>query len=159
MSGEQVGKAAVGKWSLTSYLRGRASRKEYWLWFLALFVTGLIFSLVSENLGSGMSFVFLAVQIRRLHDFGRSGWWLIPLSAIPLALPLTAFQLGLQGDTYPFDPAQFAKAEGWSNMALVASMLFMLATYIWMGIQRGDAGDNRFGPTPPTDLKSIFLGR
>ncbi len=71
---------------------GRARRKEYWMFLLfnilisiALgFVEGM-FGLVTE-LGFGMiSIVYslllvipsLAVGVRRLHDTGRSGWWLL----------------------------------------------------------------------------------
>ena len=72
---------------------GRASRTEYWGFFLtfvllvliAAFVFGVLVSL-DETLGLGvlilgvlgyfaMILPMLAVTIRRLHDTGRSGWW------------------------------------------------------------------------------------
>ena len=71
---------------------GRARRKEYWMFLLfnilisiALGVVEGMFGLVTE-FGIGMiSMVYallllipsLAVGVRRLHDTGRSGWWLL----------------------------------------------------------------------------------
>ncbi len=80
---------------------GRARRSELW-WFvlanfcaiIALLVLGIILGAVSDALGAIMGLVLiayyigtiipiLAVQVRRLHDTGRSGWmWLVGL--IPL---------------------------------------------------------------------------
>lgn len=73
--------------------QGRAKRKEYWMFVL---INGII-STVLVLLGSQIEiFLFLvglyslavllpslAVSIRRLHDTGRSGWWLF-ISLIPL---------------------------------------------------------------------------
>ena len=69
---------------------GRAKRSEYWYWRLFELILALVsFRLdtiffASKDLGSFSLFVFfftflpgLAVSIRRLHDVGRSGWWLL----------------------------------------------------------------------------------
>ena len=68
---------------LTKYaeFNGRASRSEFW-WF-ALFVTLVASALV--YLSQSLSNVFLVAIIlpllaagsRRLHDIGKSGWWLL----------------------------------------------------------------------------------
>ena len=72
---------------------GRARRKEYWYFFLFnaifSFVLGLIDNLVGTyNVLSGLYSLAvllpsLGVSIRRLHDTGRSGWWLL-IGLIPL---------------------------------------------------------------------------
>ena len=82
---------------------GRARRKEYWMFVLfniifsicALLIDVLIgtsFEMNGINLGYGYIymlyglFVFipgLAVLIRRLHDIGKSGWYIL-ISFIPL---------------------------------------------------------------------------
>ncbi|MDE5749315.1 MAG: DUF805 domain-containing protein [Duncaniella sp.] len=67
---------------------GRASRSEYWWFCLFTFIAGLVFgfiSVFSENLGAILNWIFtlavllpsLGVSVRRLHDVGRSGWWLL----------------------------------------------------------------------------------
>lgn len=79
---------------------GRARRKEYWMY--ALFV-GIIYIVLAVIAGASKSTagiallgVFylaillpsLAVGVRRLHDTGRSGWWLL-FGLVPLAGPIT----------------------------------------------------------------------
>jgi len=83
--------------------KGRARRKEYWMWTLyytviLLFamildnVLGLNFELLGQNLGYGWLYVTIGIThlisgvgivVRRLHDVGKSGWFyliiLIPL--------------------------------------------------------------------------------
>lgn len=90
-----------------SNFNGRASRKEYWMFYL-FYMIFAIFAMVADNIlgitftvGEGyyavnigygwiyLLFVLallipgLAVGIRRLHDVGKSGWWLL-ISLIPL---------------------------------------------------------------------------
>ncbi|WP_293407667.1 DUF805 domain-containing protein [Phenylobacterium sp.] len=124
---------------LFGFLKGRAGRKEYWFYFGMLCIVGFLLSLIIGDIGSSISIAFAIVQIRRLHDFGRSGWWLLPVLLMPVCLPLVALQLGLLGDT------------------LLVTLALYLAAYIWMGVRKGDAGDNRFGPPPAS--RGIFLGR
>ena len=86
---------------------GRSRRKEYWMFVLVNIVISVAlgfvegrFGLVSE-LGIGMiSLVYtcallvpsIAVGVRRLHDTGRSGWWLL-IALVPLvgAIALIVF--------------------------------------------------------------------
>lgn len=66
---------------------GRATRSEYWWFFLFTFLASMAFSMVSENASGLFSLAVLlpslAVGARRLHDTDRSGWllllWLIPI--------------------------------------------------------------------------------
>jgi uncharacterized membrane protein YhaH (DUF805 family) len=73
---------------------GRARRKEYWMFFLFNLIIGFILGFVEGLVHKGFGIlgavysllVFLpglGVAIRRLHDTGRSGWWLL-LGLIPL---------------------------------------------------------------------------
>jgi uncharacterized membrane protein YhaH (DUF805 family) len=65
--------------------KGRASRPEYWWWFVFnILVVGSFTLIFGENAGDGASLVLLlpslAVGVRRLHDVNRKGWWtLLPL--------------------------------------------------------------------------------
>ncbi|WP_424767616.1 DUF805 domain-containing protein [Paenibacillus sp. sgz302251] len=73
--------------------QGRARRKEYWMFVLFSFIISLVLTIVEAV--TGMPAVLtglyslaillpsLAVSVRRLHDTGRSGWWLL-ISLIPL---------------------------------------------------------------------------
>ncbi|MDR7335280.1 DUF805 domain-containing protein [Roseateles asaccharophilus] len=66
---------------------GRASRSEYWWFFLFLviiYVAGALFSdFIYYLLVLGTFLPSLAVAVRRLHDTDRSGWWLL-IGFIPL---------------------------------------------------------------------------
>lgn len=78
---------------------GRARRSEYWWWWLAVVGVIVAFGIVGSIFDSGLlgaivnlgSLLFLlvvlipsiAVAVRRLHDSGRSAWWLL-VSFIPL---------------------------------------------------------------------------
>ena len=72
---------------------GRASRWEFWcfmafyvwLWLLILVLLFSIPVLAPVFMLAGLSAVLpmLSVTVRRLHDLGRSAWWLL-LSLVPL---------------------------------------------------------------------------
>ena len=78
---------------------GRARRAEYWYFVLFNFIVSILIGLslgVIAGLLNVPALVYLvhlwslavfipslAVSVRRLHDIGRSGWWLL-LSLIPL---------------------------------------------------------------------------
>ena len=73
--------------------KGRASRSEYWWWYLFTILASIAVSLlgvildkftgiefISTFLTWGLSILILipniCVQIRRYHDINRSGWWI-----------------------------------------------------------------------------------
>ena len=70
---------------------GRATRAEYWwfylFWFLALVVSGFINETLSVLVLVGLLLPNLAVSIRRLHDIGKSGWFYL-INLLPLVGPL-----------------------------------------------------------------------
>ena len=91
--------------------RGRATRAEFWWWELGVLIAGFALGSVDASIasfGGGNAYsplgaVFglatflpsLAVSVRRLHDIGKSGWWLVGFYAagifgwIPIAAGLT----------------------------------------------------------------------
>ena len=97
---------------------GRARRTEYWMFFLVYFVIALVIGVVEGllSIGGYLTGIFalvhllpsLGVTVRRLHDTGRSGWWIL-LSFIPLigALVLLYFMVisgQPQANEYAPDP-------------------------------------------------------
>ena len=79
--------------------KGRARRKEYWYFALFNIIVSFVLGVVDVLTGSfssedGMGLLgaiyslailipAIAVSVRRLHDTGRSGWWLL-IILIPL---------------------------------------------------------------------------
>ncbi len=73
---------------------GRARRTEYWMYVLFYCLMCFVSAILSTIIGSLGSIMFgivivihiipgLAVAVRRLHDSGNSGWWLL-ISLVPL---------------------------------------------------------------------------
>ena len=71
---------------------GRARRSEYWWFSLFGFLVGLVAAVLDGALSLGFLYPLavlalllpsLAVGVRRLHDTGRSGWWML-LGLVPL---------------------------------------------------------------------------
>jgi uncharacterized membrane protein YhaH (DUF805 family) len=85
---------------------GRASRSEYWyfalFYFLGNIAAGILDAVVMRNpniqifssiFDLALVLPFLAVEIRRLHDVDRSGWWvLISLTIIGMIFPLLVWK-------------------------------------------------------------------
>jgi uncharacterized membrane protein YhaH (DUF805 family) len=73
---------------------GRARRSEFWFFWLFNLAAHVVAGLLDEALLGGASVLNaivslglllpnLAVSVRRLHDVGRSGWWLL-IGFVPL---------------------------------------------------------------------------
>lgn len=106
--------------------QGRASRTEFWMFmlfnFIVSFVLGFIGGMLNRGSESGagvgdwlsvlyMLAIFLpalAVQIRRLHDTNRSGWWsligLIPIIGVIVILIFCALPGTPGGNDYGEEP-------------------------------------------------------
>lgn len=80
---------------LSSGLRfsGRASRSEFW-WFALFEVLAITAASILDiplhrpvfEIGVGVVLLLpsLSVSVRRLHDTGRSGWWVLVEALVPL---------------------------------------------------------------------------
>ncbi|MCL2780748.1 MAG: DUF805 domain-containing protein [Actinomycetia bacterium] len=114
LRGASMGQAIQRFFKKYAVFTGRASRSEFWYWYLA----GMIVSVVLSALDR-VSIVFviialvwavaiivpeLALSVRRLHDTGRSGWWLflglIPLVGAIILIVWWATAPRPQGDAY-----------------------------------------------------------
>ena len=66
---------------------GVASRSEFWWFFLFQIIVVAVLSLLSQLIADIAALALLlpslAVAVRRLHDTGRSGWWLL-IGLIPV---------------------------------------------------------------------------
>lgn len=87
-------------WKKFAVFQGRSRRKEYWFFALGNFIVVVVLSVVDGMTGTSfgvdsgyglLSGLFclaivipsIAVAVRRLHDVGRSGWWVL-LGMVPL---------------------------------------------------------------------------
>lgn len=114
---------------------GRSRRKEYWMFTLGVVIATLVLAIVEGVLGlSGMvagvygpiSTLFflglivpsIAVQVRRMHDLDKSGWWVL-IALIPFigSIVLLVFMCleGTRGENrFGSDPKGATSAEVFS---------------------------------------------
>jgi uncharacterized membrane protein YhaH (DUF805 family) len=103
---------------------GRARRKEYWMFVLFNVIISIVIGIIDKILGTtygsagtgvlgtiyslAVLLPSLAVGVRRLHDTGRSGWWIL-INLVPcvgwIVFLVFAIQEGNAGDNaYGPDP-------------------------------------------------------
>lgn len=142
--------------------KGRASRSEYWWWTLFTLVVQAATSGFGDAIGGlvslGILLPSLAVQVRRLHDTNRKGWWILwPL--VSLGVAVIAFIVAAIASTTEFsdpsdwDPVQSLDgASGWAiaviTIAVIAALVTGIANLVFT-VQRSQPTENRFGPPPP----------
>jgi len=137
---------------------GRASRSEYWWFYLFYALTQILstiifFTFSSESfekyvgytyLGYNpveliiaiiLFFPFLSVSIRRLHDSGKSGWWLLSPLVVVIIFGLLSYILVTIG----LDLGDFAYF-----MFLIPMMLVVLYLFYLM-LKKSDDGENKYG--------------
>ena len=137
--------------------KGRATRKEYWMFFLFNVLIVILLSIIgsiilkatgSKTMGKLLSQIYslavlipsIAVTIRRFHDIGKTGWWvlyfdLMYLTTVLLAaiLVLPTLVLGVFGISFYFVLLVFLAITAWS--------------IIWR-CKDSQLGDNKYGPNP-----------
>jgi len=89
---------------------GRSSRSAYWWWYLFGILVLVVSLAIDYALGAGgilyvlvalaMLLPNLAVLVRRLHDAGHSGWWLL-IGLLPLIRAIVLLVFTLQGSDQP----------------------------------------------------------
>jgi uncharacterized membrane protein YhaH (DUF805 family) len=148
-------RSVFGKYAVFS---GRARRSEYWYFYLFTLLvsaaTSLADSLLRRGVGGGAGVLSalaslvlllpsLAVTVRRLHDTGRRGWWiLLPLAP---ALPLLAGMVGLVVAALFGGSIGGALALVVVGGALTVAGAVMLLVFLCLD---SDPGANRYGPSP-----------
>jgi len=69
-------------------VQGRSTRMQYWMFYLLNLIAIFVFAILDASLNLDSPFFYMAyvlvsfipvvtVGVRRMHDSGRSGWWLI----------------------------------------------------------------------------------
>ncbi len=106
---------------------GRARRREYWFFFLFNMIIGVVLVAIDMLMGTinhetGLGLLSglyslailipaIAVTFRRLHDTGKSAWWLL-LYLVPFIGPLVIFVFTIL-DSDPSDNAYGPSPKGY----------------------------------------------
>ncbi|MCL2336888.1 MAG: DUF805 domain-containing protein [Firmicutes bacterium] len=130
---------------------GRARRKEYWMFFLfnviiavifgvliglssviGLRALGGLFTIIIIIYGLAVLLPSLGVSVRRLHDTGRSAWWLL-LVIVPAVIVSIFTNAGLHG----------------SLMGLIRLIYYVCeVVFIVLLCLDSQPGENQYGPNP-----------
>ena len=135
---------------------GRATRKEYWMFFLYNILIGFAYQLLTgfilsflgivpspSNLTSFIIFIIIsflyslfiiiptyAVMTRRLHDTGHSGWWMLSFILIQAVTFGLAF----------FIPFMIM-------IGFIVSLVVGITIFVFL-LTDSQPGENKYGPNP-----------
>lgn len=146
---------------------GRIGQKDFWVGWLILFVAGLVLGLI-PFIGQIAAIVLIYPSVcvfsKRLHDMGKSGWLAAAPYIVGIVALIIAIMMGgagivtaaLSGNAEN-DPAAAAAVLSGLGGAVGVMMLagvFGIAFTLWVGLSKGDPGENRYGPAPGAPLQS-----
>lgn len=161
---------------------GRAARAEFWWWVLAVVIVSIAlgmvdaviealsgwdgFSLLSGIFSLAVLLPNLAVTVRRLHDIGKTGWWVLLWIVLVVGPWLILAGLVLvavfgslaaagsaPGPVEAIGDLVTGLALVWvlAILGLIFAILVSLAVVIWQIVwlaRQGETGANRYGPDP-----------
>jgi uncharacterized membrane protein YhaH (DUF805 family) len=157
----------VGLLPLLFGFNGRINRAQYWLgtigvnvvnWVVMLTMAGASAVPADKNpaaalaaassqlalilpISVAVAWMAMALQVKRFHDRGQSGWWsLLPVAPI---LFLVADVFTAVANQWP--PERLVASMGWSLLAL---LVISLGLFINLGCLGGTDGENKYGHPP-----------
>ena len=120
-----------------SLTRGRINRATYWLCLVVITaIFAAIIAFTDKRVPYG-EIVLIVLCVPRLHDVGRSGWWVGGVLIAEIVIVVTALA------SLPEDQAL---------MVVGLFSLFILVGLVVLGALPGQPGPNRFGPPPAPGL-------
>lgn len=138
---------------------GRSSRSEYWWFSLFSCIVSWLASLIqwiSPTAGLTLSILIslglflpsLGLTVRRLHDIGKSGWWLVGLYAIVFVASIgCAIPLALIArDGLTPTAGTFTGVGIGAVLIIIASIILI----VWM-CKPSQPEFNQYGPVPNTN--------
>ena len=126
---------------------GRCNKQQYWVMVLLLFAVPVLASTVHLPV-EGAEVLWLILYARRLHDFGKTLWWAV--GAILLSLVPVILLGAIAGESFRgLILNQGVDDSGHRSLAYLAAIggafLIQHSFTVWLGLQKGDEGQNRFG--------------
>ncbi|MBJ3763916.1 DUF805 domain-containing protein [Maribius pontilimi] len=149
--------AAAIRTCLSKYatFSGRASRSEYWWFFLAYFLCGLVVGII----GKWAQLIYVALVIvpltaagaRRLQDTGRPGWYIFVPLGVMLLFAWIAPAANLTGED---SGAQVVDTGSvlLAGILLVVQLIVAVVFLYWL-TRPSERGPNAYGPSP--DLGAV----
>jgi len=161
--------------------KGRASRKEYWMFVLFYFIFSIVAQIldvifktnriisyetphfhilnITSNGGNGLFsllyglFVFipaLAVAVRRLHDIGKSGWWVLAFTLIG-SVPIILISIAIGAIGYKGSIISRGSIILLAILAVLISLTSVVWSIVWLALP-GNPDENMYGPVPEENV-------
>ena len=154
------GEAIKSVFSKYATFSGRACRSEFWYFYLFYILVAFGLSFLSIRIpvakylyilfGLGVFLPYTAVTVRRLHDIGKSGWFLLIFMVVIFLISMLMFLIiDIIAPT----------VEGSSMTVFIVYSIFVLivlALAIWLIVwlcRDSQPGENKWGPNP-TEVSS-----
>ena len=117
---------------------GRARRSEFWWFYLFNVLVNIVLGLINVKIITSLWSLAillpsLAVTVRRLHDTGKSGWYIL----IPIVVAIVAVIIIILSE---------ATVAG-LIIAYAMIIVFAILYIIWL-VTDSQPGDNQYGPNP-----------
>ena len=154
-----------------SDFKGRARRKEFWMFSLVQFFLGLIFftadfllfflpsdgfPILTMLYVTAMFFPSLGVLVRRLHDIGKTAWWYVKVCLVIYVVTIVLAILYAIGGVYSIDILTY--------ISMAIFMVMYIGALVWFIVifcKDSEPHENKWGlnpkdpSTPDEDIVNI----
>ena len=134
--------------------QGRIGRKSFWLWIAisysaaivigtinaAIFGIGAETNPLSSLFGFATVYPSLCVNVKRLHDTNRSGWWLLAPWSVLIVTIIAIAPFFPKGDDHISTAGAFAILA--AAVVLIGAFVTLVA---WLGFLKGQPAANKYG--------------
>lgn len=139
--------------------QGRISRRQFWigfaLWFIASALAWRLPAFSGPVAAYALLWVWVCLNVKRLHDMGRSGWLITGPFIIGMVGFVTSALLlfgglvaGLGAFNYPaLGQVALSSLGGAAALAVIADLAWLIFL-AWVGLSDGDEAVNLYGPPP-----------
>ncbi|MDP3801335.1 MAG: DUF805 domain-containing protein [Phenylobacterium sp.] len=143
-------------WALFSF-EGRLRRSHFWISWVILFFGGFVVGLIpfiGQLIGLILIWPNIAIQVKRLHDMGKTGWWVLaPFAANIVGIVLIVVTMGMSAVMNAEalereDPAAVLAMMGPMLGIVGLLILINLGFLLWIGIVDTQPGRNQYGRNP-----------
>ncbi len=121
--------------------RGRIGRGPFWIGFAIVMVVSLVLNMIPGVVGHLLGIILLWPQVcihaKRLHDMGRTAWWMLAPVLVLLVCGVATYALA-------FSETGGGVSAGVAPLAIAA--VCGIGFLLWVGLTPGSSQTNRFGP-------------